>query len=162
MIEPYAVLADRIRRDVGDIERVVEQVERAMRERRAGDPAGDLFVSAAALNLHGFYTGLERCFTQIASVVDKSVPARHDGHRALLQQMTLERSGVRPQVLSVESAGTVEQFLRFRHVVRNVYTFDLDPERVERLASRLRPVWRDVGAELIAFASWLEGLAREA
>jgi hypothetical protein len=34
-------------------------------------------------------------------------------------------------------------------------------ERVERLADRLRPTFRDVSEPLIAFAIFLEGLARE-
>jgi hypothetical protein len=35
-------------------------------------------------------------------------------------------------------------------------------ERVERLASRLRPAYRDVSAALLALAMSLEGLATEA
>jgi hypothetical protein len=45
------------------------------------------------------------------------------------------------------------------HVVRHVYAFELDAERVERLASRLQPTFGDAKAALIAFAAFLEGLA---
>jgi len=37
--------------------------------------------------------------------------------------------------------------------------FELEPERVERLASRLRPTFRDVETALMGFASFLERLA---
>ena len=161
MIGPYAVLTDRIRQDVAELERVVERVERAIEARRQPTRDQDFTLDSAALNLHDFYAGLERIFTQIASVMDQSVPAGHDWHRALLSQMTLAISGTRPQVLSIELARDVDEFLRFRHVVRNVYAFDLDPERVEGLASRLRPTWRDVSAALIAFAAFLEGVAND-
>jgi hypothetical protein len=59
-------------------------------------------------------------------------------------------------------AGEVDELLRFRQVVRHIYTFELDPERVERLASRLRPAYHDVSAALLAFAMSLEELAKDA
>jgi hypothetical protein len=62
-------------------------------------------------------------------------------------------------VLSTELAGAVAEFLRFRHVVRNVYTFDLEAERVEHLAARLRPTWSEIRAALLAFAAFLNDVA---
>lgn len=91
----------------------------------------DLFLDSAALNLHDFYAGLERIFEQIASSVDRSVPSEHDRHRALLRQMTIEVQELRPQILLAESAAALDEFLGFRHVVRNVYAFEFDPIRVE-------------------------------
>ncbi len=51
--------------------------------------------------------------------------------------------------------------LASRHVVRNVYAFELDPERVERLVERLLPAFREAGNELRAFAALVEGMAEE-
>ena len=76
--------------------------------------------------------------------------------------MTVQVPGLRPQVISVELSSSVDEFLRFRHVVRHSYAFELDPERIEHLASRLRPTFQEVKAALIAFATHLEGLAHEA
>jgi hypothetical protein len=159
MIGPYAVLAGRIRGDVAELERVVARVERAVAARRHSVVDPDFALDSAALNLHDVYAGLERVFTQIATVVDQSMPSGPDWHRALLQQMTIGVSGLRPRVLSSDLARTLDELLRFRHVVRNVYAFDLDPERVERLADGLRPVWPEVREALIVFADVLDGLA---
>lgn len=159
MIGRYAVLAGRIRQDLSELERVVERVERAAAARRQ-HRAEDLFLDSAALNLHAFYTGLERIFTHIASSLDRSVPAGSDSHRALLRQMAVELPGIRPAVIADATADAVDEYLRFRHVVRHVYAFQLEPERVERLADRLRPTFRDAAAELGAFATWLETLAQ--
>jgi hypothetical protein len=161
MIGRYAVLASRIRQDVAELERVVERVERALQARQHHPAERDLFLDSAALNLHDFYSGLERIFSHIASSVDQSTPAGPDWHRELLRQMTVEIPGLRPRVLAPEAATNVDEFLRFRHVVRNVYTFELDPERVESVASRLRPTFRDVRSALLAFAASLEGLAND-
>ena len=44
---------------------------------------------------------------------------------------------VRPEVLSSETLKGLNEFCAFRHVVRNVYTFELIPSRVEALATDL-------------------------
>ena len=114
MIGRYAVLAGRIRQDLAEVEKVAQRVERAMRSARQHTPDRDLFVDSAALNLHDFYSGLERIFEQIASSVDRTVPSARDWHRDLLRQMAVEVPGIRPQVISVETASAVDEYRRFR------------------------------------------------
>jgi hypothetical protein len=162
VIASYAVLASRIRQDLPELERVVVRVERATQARRERSADQDLLLDSVALNLHDFYTGLERIFMHIASVVDRTLPTGTDWHRELLQQMAVEAPALRPAVLSEESSNAVDEFLRFRHVVRHIYAFSLDPERVERLAGRLRSTFDDVRAALTAFAAHLDRLAQEA
>ena len=155
----FAVLAGRIRQDVAVLELVVVRVERAVQARDQHSVEQDLLLDAVALNLHDFYSGLERIFAHIASSIDQSVPTGPEWHRELLRQMTIELPGLRPAVLTSELAAEIDEFLRFRHVVRHNYAFALEPERVERLASRLRPLYRDVSVALLTFASLLERLA---
>jgi hypothetical protein len=161
VIGRFAVLAGRIRQDLAEIERIVQRIERAVLAARQGDANQDLFVDSAALNLHDCYSGLERLCEQIASIVDQSVPSSRDWHRELLRQMTVEVIGIRPQVLSVDTATALDEYRRFRHVVRNVYAFELDLERIEQLAVNLRPAFARASRELAAFAAFLEGLAQE-
>ena len=161
MIGRYAVLAGSIRQDVSALDRVVEQVTEAVEALKSGTGGAAIPLAAAALNLHGFYAGVERIFLQVASGLEQSTPSGSDWHRELLRQMTVDLPGIRPPVLSAEEAHTLGEFLRFRRVVRSVYSFNLDPERAERLADNLRPVWREVGAQLLAFVVFLEGLAND-
>ena len=45
-------------------------------------------VEAAALRLHSFYTGVERCLLLVSRVVNGSTPAQgEDWHRRLLERM---------------------------------------------------------------------------
>jgi hypothetical protein len=162
VIARYAVVAGRIRQDVSERERVVERVERALRARQQHTGENDPFLDSAALNMHDFYTGLERIFAHIAASIDKSEPTGPDWHRELLRQMTVELPGLRPSVLTADQAADVDEFLRFRHVVRHNYAFALEPQRVERLAGRLPTTFRTVKGSLLAFASLLDGLAHEA
>jgi hypothetical protein len=161
VIERYGVLAGRIRQELGDIERVVKRAERAAAAADEDSPYPDLLLDSAALSLHDAYSGIERLLEQIASTVDRGVPSTHDWHRELLRQMTIEITGLRPPVLSQGVAAALDQYRRFRHVVRNVYAFDLEPEPVQRLTTSLRGIFVQVCAELLAFADFLDTVARD-
>lgn len=161
MIERYVVVAGRIRQELADVERVIARAERAVAAAQQRPEDQDLYLDSAALNLHDFYAGLERIFHHIAAMVDRSVPSGHEWHRELLRQMGVTLPQIRPQVLSAGAIKIVDEYLRFRHVVRNIYTFDFDPERIEHLAQRLRPTFEQVQTELLAFADFLDELAQE-
>lgn len=162
MIERYVVVAGRIRQELSDLEQVVARAERAMAAARGRAEDQDLYLDSAALNLHDFYAGLERIFHHIAAMVDDTVPSGRESHRDLLRQMGLGLSDRRPAVLSPDSLRGLDEYLRFRHVVRNIYAFEFDPERIERLVQRLRPSFERVKKELLVFAKFLEELARDA
>jgi hypothetical protein len=162
MIPRYSLLSGRIHQDLAQIERGVDRVELAILTRNTIEVEGELLLDSAALNLHDFYNGLERIFIEIASHIDQTVPSGTDSHRALLRQMTIPLPELRPPVLSMETAAALDEYLRFRHVVRHTYAFGLDPERVEQLTSRLRPVFRAVDADLAAFVTFLERVANGA
>jgi len=132
-------------------------VERAQegwrRAQRSGD---DLYLDSAALNLHGFYAGLERLFALIASVVDGTRPQGANWHQVLLEQMAAEISDVRPAVISEETRDALEPYRGFRHIVRHVYTFKFDPAKVQQLAEEAPMVFARARVELLAFADFLE------
>lgn len=64
----------------------------------------------------------------------------------------------RPAVISPENAATIDEFRRFRHLVRNVYTIDLAPEKMAGLMETLPEMWSQLRAELLAFADFLNAL----
>ena len=162
MIERYALLAERLHQEVTDLAQVVDRVEKAMSAARQHPDESGFYLDSVALNLHDFYAGLERALRRIAAVVDGSVPDGPAWHRDLLRQMSVAVPKVRPRVLSAEVAGALDEYLRFRHVVRNVYAFQFDPERLGYLVRQLRPTFKQAEAELLAFADFLEALAHEA
>ena len=127
MIPRYRLLGERLRAELQTLERVVERAEGALSRARQQVQDQDYFLAAAALDLHGFYAGLERLFELIASEVDESLPAERHWHRDLLAQMSLAVADVRPVVLLPETRSALAEYLEFRHVVRNVYTFNLRP-----------------------------------
>ena len=124
-------LVNRIRSECQDLDRVVERVQEGWR--RAERSTDDLYLDSVALNLHGFYAGLERMFELIATTVDGEMPTGEHWHQLLLEQMASEIGGVRPAVIADDTRQALDEYRGFRHIVRNVYTFRFDPAKVQRL-----------------------------
>ncbi|MGB8214622.1 MAG: hypothetical protein WCE68_13775 [Anaerolineales bacterium] len=148
------LLADRIRQELKELERVLARISEGwQRARRSGD---DYYIDSVALNLHGFYSGLERIFTLIAEILDGSMPQGENWHLLLLQQMTQDRPPLRPAVISEAVGNRLNEYRGFRHVVRNVYTFHFDSDKVEKLVNNAPELFAQLSAELQAFATFLE------
>ena len=91
MTSRYRELSERLRGEVRDLENLVHRVVKAWeRVQSGGDPEG-MCLDSVALNLHGFYSGLESLFGQIARHEDGVMPDGADWHKSLLQQVTSER-----------------------------------------------------------------------
>ena len=67
MIERYILLAGRIRRELEELDRLVERAERALMAAQQRPEDQDFFIDSVALKLHDFYSGLERIFQRIGS-----------------------------------------------------------------------------------------------
>lgn len=147
-------LAGRIREELEALDNVLQKIEEAWK--RSTQISEDYYLDSVALNLHGLYSGLERIFELIAAVIDNVVPSGDKWHHALLQQMTREVVDVRPAVISKTVYDHLNEYRRFRHVVRNVYTFNFDSGKIAKLVEHIQPVFAQVRAELLAFADFLE------
>jgi len=157
----YSVVAGRIYQELSNLERVVNRIERALTYVRQRPEDLDFYIDSIALNLHDFYAGLERLFEQIATKIDDSLPTGSNWHQDLLRQMGDSLPQLRPHVLGPETMKLLDEYLRFRHVVRNIYTFEFDPERIERLGKRLQPAFFRARQDLLAFAHFLEQLTQD-
>ena len=161
MIEGYIVLAGRIRKEVDDLKTLSARAQRAMDTARRNPQDADLYLDSAALNLHDVYSGFERIFKQIAATMDGNLPSTPEWHRDLLDQMGLDLPQVRPPVLTSFQIQFLDEYLRFRHVVRNVYTFSFDAERVGRLVKEMNANFETIAQELRAFANLLEKIGSD-
>ena len=156
----YRSVAARIRQELPELDRVARRACRAWAS--ATRDAQDLYIDATALNIHGFYAGLERIFTLVAERIDGSLPNGPNWHQDLLRQMTAELPGIRGEVLSPDIFPTLDRYRGFRHVVRNVYAYVLDPRLVAVLIEDLPEADERVRAQLAAFADSLEAIAAAA
>jgi hypothetical protein len=149
--------ATQIRDELTQIERVISNIHSDWNGfLRAGD---DAYLKAVAYDLHGFYTGLERVFQSVADTIDDHLPVGENWHKDLLFQMGKEIVYVRPALISGETVAFLEEYLRFRHRVRNIYSFNLIPERIKGLVEKIPEVYKQVNSNLEDFAEFLENLA---
>ena len=118
----------------------------------------DVYKESLALKLHNYYTGCERIFERIAGDINGDIPHRADWHRRLLHSMVLEIETVRPAAISRELEKLLGELLSFRHVVRNLYGFELDMGRIQRLVHLIVPTHKLIEEEINGFLLFLESL----
>lgn len=114
-------------------------------------PYQEAILNAIALSLHSFYTGIERIFEIIARFIDYREPTGADWHRQLLEQMSIDIPDVRLEVISQSTRLSLDEFRRFRHVVRSIYAYKLEIDPVLELANKTTTVYQQLEQELKQF-----------
>ena len=131
------------------LQRLLFGIERLLTQCRDTAPT-EIELSALAATLHSFYTGVENVFKRVAVELDGE-PVRGDAwHRELLLRMKAPTAH-RPALLSEELHDTLNEYLRFRHVFRNAYSFDLDWRKMSPLVLRLEETFQKLGNALDTF-----------
>lgn len=153
----YQALVTRFTGEISDLDLLVLRIQRAWSFAQTASTEQDMFLDSVALGFHGFYSGLESLFLQVAIHLDNNVPQGDGWHAALLIQMQAE-TDVRPAVIVSEDVEFLDELRRFRHVVRNVYAFNLLPDRIEPLVLGMNKQWPNIRAELVAFAAFIKSL----
>lgn len=158
----FLTLAAEIRQELSSLSRLADEIPTTWSE-GSTLPEADRrpYVESTALKLHNFYTACERIFEKIAGEVNGALHHTPDWHLRLLRMMTLDVPKVRPRVLTPELAERLTELLRFRHVVRNIYGFELHEEKVGPLVQQIDGLWRDLQGQIEEFASYLEELGQE-
>lgn len=155
----FLTLAAEIRQELDRLGRLTEDIARTWKRRETVAPEDrQALVESTALKLHNFYSGWERIFEKIAKEVNGGVPTTPDWHLRLLRSMSLEIPDVRPRVLSPELVERLVEYLRFRHLVRNIYGSELEEDRLSRLVSALAGLSRDLEEEIRGSLTFLENL----
>ncbi len=161
------ISASQVRELVTDIEIELERLGRlelaiaqVYDEIQRDSERAPIFYESLALKLHNFYTGCERIFQLIISELNGSLPSSFDWHKRLLNRMGTEREEL-PAVLTPNTVVQLQEYLGFRHIVRNLYGFELDPNRLEKLVQHYPTVWHQVNSELREFINWLRQLAEQ-
>ena len=118
-------------------------------------------VEAAALRLHSFCRGVERMMLLVSRVVKSGTPSQGEGwHRRLLERMAMATES-RPAVLREATQRELQEYLRFRHLVRNLYADELRAEPIQRLIEQLRQTWPELEADITGFQDWLTSIANQ-
>lgn len=149
-----AILSARIDTELSELKLVVERTLQAWDKAVKQDD--DFYLDSVALNLHAFYSGLERIFEKLASTIDGAVPTAANWHQELLTQMQTEIPSLRPAIISYDLKEALEEYRGFRHVVRNIYTYHLKPEKLKLLVNNLEYTFKMASEELTDFGNFLK------
>ncbi len=126
-------LCRRIENEVSEIKKIrdlaLRRWQKALRD--------EDYLGSVAFDLHSFYQGVERIFEAIAKSIDRIVPSGERWHKVLLEQMAEEIPRVRPAVISAETKTVLNNYRTFRHLARNIYTFNLDLRKLRQLVDDL-------------------------
>jgi len=160
MIPRYLVLKERIEAELADIDRAAEKAAQAYEAAERGGPDQAFFLDSVAMNLHSFYNAVERILELLSRELDGGLPTGPAWHRDLLTQMALQVGGVRPPVLREKTAASLGEYLRFRHLVRNLYTWNFQGDKLAELVTRLDGVLSDLKADLAGFGRYLVAASR--
>ena len=68
MTNLFIELIERIQGELKDLDRVIDRSEKSWQKAQLSLSEQDVYLDSVALNLHSFYSGLERLFELIASV----------------------------------------------------------------------------------------------
>lgn len=152
----WSRLAAEIRSDLEELEELVDELRSHVKTAK-GKTLSDR-ITAGKL-IHDFYGKVEAVLVKIAKDLNGGVPSGEDWHQRLLNQMALPIAGVRPAVLSAKTRAGLDDYLKFRHVFRNVYAHHLDWLPIRRLARGAGRVHRAFLLDLGRFNRFLSKLA---
>ena len=151
----FAALKTDIDRELRNLERLTQEMDIILTEVTEGLVTR---VRAAGSVLHDFYTGVEKIFRRIAVRIDQDLPTEEDWHIQLLQRMAVQVEGIRPQVIDENLESNLEEYLRFRHLFRNIYGFELKWERCQPLVKRLHETFGELNEQISDFGNFLDSI----
>jgi len=149
-------LIERIADEQRKIKGTVAEIKELLNKMEAASIEGlEVRKALVALRLDIFYTGLENIFERIAREIDMDEPKGEEWHKELLQQMAESRLS-RLSVISAKTAAALGIVLRFCHRLRDIYVFELDPEKTAENAKQGCDIFDSLSAELNACIAYLE------
>ena len=134
----------------------ISQIDKLLND---GKPLFDLYkiktpdfieMSAGAMVLHSFYSGIENILILIFKHYDEQLPNSNKWHMELLDKAFVSEKN-RKQIFSNESQKRLEEYLKFRHFVRHSYGFQLEWERMEDLINDIKDFWEIIKKDINNF-----------
>ncbi|HSW09551.1 MAG TPA: hypothetical protein VLK32_01470 [Bacillota bacterium] len=153
------ILAAEIRNELANLDRLQDELAELLRLEVADNPSSTS-VRAMGSVVHDFYSGVEKVFRRIALDLDAELPGGDDWQADLLRRMTVIIPDVRPAAISRDLAEIMAEYMRFRHLFRNIYGFQLRWERFSHLALGVQETLRRFRAETCIFLQFLEDVGQ--
>jgi hypothetical protein len=135
--------------ELNNLERLSKEINKLLSGSK--EKKDSIEVRAAGSIIHDFYCGIEKIFERVATVIDNHVPFGMNWHTDLLLQMGKTIEGIRDRVISEKLITKLKEYLRFRHLFRHLYGFELKWDRIKPLCVEVEGVLSDFKKEIIEF-----------
>ena len=145
----YQELKNEMKIEIENLERLTNEMKQLLS--RTGEKKNFMEVRAAGSILHDFYCGIEKIFERIAVAIDKSFPKGENWHTELLLQMAKPLEGIRDRVISEDLLQPLKEYLRFRHLFRHIYGFELKWDRIKPLCVEMENLSKELKLEISKF-----------
>ncbi len=148
-------LTQRINDELAKTESTIDGIAKALADIEVLPAAAKPYIEKSiATDLANVYSGIERIFERIAREVDRHIPTGEEWHKNLLAQMAAQRPE-RVPVISEQTFLRLENLLKFRHVVNNIYGEELIYEQTEPHAKSIDALFASVSQDLNIFTDSL-------
>ncbi len=147
--DPWQALARQIRDELEHLRQLVNQAETWLRGYK-GEPTS-LEIMGAGKIVHDFYGGVERIFERIAMRLDEDLPPGPHWHTDLLRRMEHPWGEKRQAVVDHDLALRLHRYLRFRHLFRHTYGYELVWDELRPLVEGLPRALADLNTRLQLF-----------
>ncbi len=106
--------------------------------------------------LHDFYVAAENTLKIICSEIEEKLPEGANWHILQLKQASYDIPEIRPAVISKLTMDKLDKYRAFRHIFRNVYGYNLDPDRIKELLRELPETVEMFTEDVKAFITLLD------
>ncbi len=127
----FSILEAELRSRSRDIDRIGGRIE----ERLSAFAHSAEGIDSMGYQLHNLYGAFEQLFEEVARFFENQIDESRY-HADMIRRMQLELQGIRPALLSAETAADLDELRRFRHLFRHAYAAELDPDKVADLAAQ--------------------------
>lgn len=142
--------------ELANTKRIVGIIKKRKKELPAlSTDAYEAYIDSIAHNLENFYLAVEEIFKMICVVTEEGLPEGERWHSILLRNMAKEIKGVRPPVITMETYEMLDDYRKFRHLARNIYTFNIVPEKVIILAKTVNKAFKGLESDAKRFAMFM-------
>jgi hypothetical protein len=107
-------------------------------------------TAALGLFLQSFYNGIENIIKFIMAEKYEKLPSGVKWHKELLDLCFVEIKD-QSKLFSDKLKDVLDDYLRFRHFIRNTYSYKIKWERMEELIINVNENWKNIKSEIVEF-----------
>jgi hypothetical protein len=150
----YGLTEAEMRKQLGYLHDIVNRVSYRAAQMTPDQP---ITVEATSFQINNYYSAVEDLCRIVAAAFENNIADASRWHSELIDRMTLDVAGVRPPLLSNETAQLLHRLRSFRHFFRHAYRVELDEGEVRQNLERLIEVHPRLLADVERFITRLQG-----